>query len=534
MKIKKGKILEVKNLNVRYGLKEIPIIKNFNLEIVRGDHLAIIGPSGCGKTTFAKSLVNILPENAIREGYIKISGTDPRKNNKKESQLFRRNTFGFIYQDSIKKLNPLMKVRDHLKELFKTHYQNRPPEIINELVKEVFLKVGIEDNRIDSYPHEFSGGMRQRVSIAMALALKPKLLIADEPTTSLDTKTSFEIMNEILDLCNKFGTTLILISHDINLAAKWCKRVAIIDKGSIVEQGAIDEILKSPKSNIGIKLVNASKIVLEPNAKYSTQNDIVLEVNSLRHWYKLNSSIFSTNWNKALNEVSFKLYKNETLGIVGSSGSGKSTLCRALIGLLKVRGGEIKIYKKNLESKSDVSYKNHKIIQIIFQDPFSSLNPKMTIRNALRDIFLIQKISDKKQIDKAIQSIFRNLDLPLTKEFLNSYPMQLSGGQLQRVSLARSLLLRPKILICDESVNMLDASVKIEILELLRFIQVKMNLTIIFITHDLGIAKRFCDRLLVMNNGKIVDQGDSATIFSNTKNTYTKSLINASLNLNSL
>ena len=205
---------------------------------------------------------------------------------------------------------------------------------------------------------------------------------------------------------------------------------------------------------------------------------------------------------------------------------------RALIGLLKVRGGEIKIYDKNHESIKNKFYKKHNNIQIIFQDPFSSLNPKMTIKNLLEDIFYIQKISDKRKIEKEIKLIFRNLNLPLNNDFFNSYPSQLSGGQLQRISLARALILKPKILICDESVNMLDAAVKMEILELLRVLQEKMDLTIIFITHDLGIAKRFCDRLLVMNHGKIVDEGESSTIFTETKNTYTKSLINSSLNLN--
>jgi len=335
--------------------------------------------------------------------------------------------------------------------------------------------------------------MRQRVSIAMALALKPKLLIADEPTTSLDTKTSCEIMQEIIHLCNEFDTTLILISHDINLAAKWCKKVAIIEKGSIVEKGNILDIFQSPKSDIGKKLVNASKIVLEPNTKNNARDEVVLEVNNLRHWYKLNSSIFINKWNKALNEVSFKLDEKETLGIVGSSGSGKSTLCRALIGLLKVRGGEIKIYDTNHASKKNKSFKMNNKVQIIFQDPFSSLNPKMTIKSILEDIFFIQNISDKRKIEKEITLMLSNLHLPLNNNFFNSYPNQLSGGQLQRIALARALLLKPKILICDESVNMLDASVKIEILELLRVFQVKMNLTIIFITHDLGIAKRFCN-----------------------------------------
>ena len=530
MEKNKEKIILVKNLTVKYGLKQQPIIKNFNLEIDSGDHLAIIGPSGCGKTTFAKTLVNILPEKATSKGYLSISSVDPRKINNKDAQLFRRENFGFIYQDSIKKLNPLMRVGDHLYELFKTHYQNKSSIATKKLVREVFQKVGIEESRLDSFPHQFSGGMRQRVSIAMALALKPKLLIADEPTTSLDTKTSFEIMQEIIHLCNEFDTTLILISHDINLAAKWCKKVAIIEKGSIVEKGNILDIFQSPKSDIGKKLVNASKIVLEPNTKNNARDQVVLEVNNLRHWYKLNSSIFINKWNKALNEVSFKLYENETLGIVGSSGSGKSTLCRALIGLLKVRGGEIKIYDKNHGSKKNKSFKKNNL-QIIFQDPFSSLNPKMTIKNILEDIFFIQKISDKRKIEKEIKLMLRNLNLPLNNDFFNSYPSQLSGGQLQRISLARALLLKPRILICDESVNMLDASVKIEILELLRVLQEKMNLTIIFITHDLGIAKRFCNRLLVMNQGKIVDEGESSTIFTKTQNTYTKSLINSSLNL---
>ena len=532
MKFKNHKIIEVKNLSVKYGVNQKPIIKNCSLQIFKGDHLAIIGPSGCGKTTFVKSLVNILPEYAISEGSISISGLDPRKINKKESQLFRRNNFGFIYQDSIKKLNPLMNVGDHLRELFNTHYPDKKHENIEKLVKDVFKKVGIDASRLDSFPHQFSGGMRQRVSIAMALALKPKILIADEPTTSLDTNISFEIMKEILNLCKNFETTLILISHDINLAAKWCKKVAIIEEGLIVEKGNIIDVLNSPDSEIGKKLINSSKILLSPNNKYISKNDVVLEVNNLRHWYKLNSSLFRPQWNRALNEVSFKLYKNETLGIVGSSGSGKSTLCRALIGLLKVRGGEIRFFEKNYYKKNNQYCKTNKNIQIIFQDPFSSLNPKMTIRNTLKDIFLIQKISDQKKIDREVRLIFKNLNLPLGNIFLNSYPSQLSGGQLQRISLARSLLLKPKILICDESVNMLDAHVKIEILELLRVIQEKMNLSIIFITHDLGIAKRFCNRLLVMNHGKIVDEGNSSTIFSNTKNKYTKSLIDSSLNLN--
>ncbi|MDC3078046.1 ATP-binding cassette domain-containing protein, partial [Prochlorococcus sp. AH-716-O05] len=329
MKINKSKILEISNLNVKYGPNQKSTIKNFKLDLLKGDHLAIIGPSGCGKTTFAKTIVNMLPKGSITQGVIKISGEDITKIDKKEIQLFRRNNFGFIYQDSIKKLDPLMTVGDHLKELFRTHLQKSSHLIIKGLVEENFRKVGIDIDRLDSFPHQFSGGMRQRVSIAMALALKPKILIADEPSTSLDSKTSYEVMNQILCLCEKSGTTLVLISHDINLAAKWCKKVVIMDQGSIQEQGNIKEVFQSPKSKTGEKLVNAAKISLKPRKIITSTDDVVLEVNNLRHWYKLNSSIFRPKWNKALKEVSFKLYRNEVLGIVGSSGSGKSTLCRA-------------------------------------------------------------------------------------------------------------------------------------------------------------------------------------------------------------
>ncbi len=531
MKINKSKILEVRNLNVKYGPKQKFTIKNFQLDLYKGDHLAIIGPSGCGKTTFAKTIINMLPEGSITEGHIRIYGEDINKIEKREIQLFRRNNFGFIYQDSIKKLNPLMTVRDHLYELFKTHFQNKNSLIIKDLVEETFQRVGIESYRLDSFPHEFSGGMRQRVSLAMALALKPKILIADEPTTSLDTKTTFEVMNEIKYLTEQSGTTLVLISHDINLAAKWCKKVLIMDQGLIKEQGNIKEVLKSPKSEIGTKLVKASNITLQPVKNISSTNDIILEANNLRHWYKLNSSIFRPKWNKVLKDVSFKLYRKEIIGIVGSSGSGKSTLCRALIGLLKLRGGEIKVYDRNQEFHQKKT-NNLKNIQIIFQDPFSSLNPKMKIKNILKDILFIQKISNNNQIRNEINLILNNLRLPSDAKFLNSYPSQLSGGQLQRISIARSLLLKPKILICDESVNMLDAHIKIEILDLLKKIQEKMDLSIIFITHDLGIAKNFCNRLLVMNYGKIIEEGDSFTIFSNPKNNITKALVDSSLNLN--
>tara|TARA_B100000965_G_scaffold78840_1_gene62722 strand:+ start:2235 stop:3830 length:1596 start_codon:yes stop_codon:yes gene_type:complete len=530
MKISSSKIIKIKNLTVSYKYNQIPILNNLCVEINRGENLAIIGPSGCGKSTFAKSIVNMLPSGTNIEGEILVNGLDLFKFNKEELQTFRRRTFGFIYQDSIKKLNPLMTVGEHLFELIRIHWRDKSNYSIEKMVRSTFSKVGISQQRLNSYPHEFSGGMRQRVGIALALALNPLLLIADEPTTSLDTCTSFEIMNELLYLCKEFGSTLILISHDINLASVWCKKIAIMSNGYFEEYGDIKKILNQPNSKTGKKLVNSINLNLKPNNTLKNNSEVILEVINLRYWFKLDSSLIRPKWNKALNEVSFKLFKNETLGIVGMSGSGKSTLSRALIGLLKIRGGNINFSRQGINHKNKRLNKA-KNVQIIFQDPFSTLNPKMTIRETLEDVYLIHNSYKRNDMNIEINSFLKKVNLPLNDSFMNSYPSQLSGGQLQRISIVKALLIKPKILICDESVNMLDASVKFEILYLLRKIQENMNLSIIFITHDLGLAKIFCNRLLVMSNGKIVEEGYPNNIFENPKHLITKKLLKSSLNI---
>jgi len=532
MNLEARNIVEANNLSIIYPTNKNFILKNFNLKINNNEHTAIIGESGCGKSTFAKSLVQMLPQNTICEGDLIVDGNNLRKMCKKELKIFRRTKIGLIYQDSIQKLNPLMTVGDHLYELLKIHMPLKSNIYISQIVKETFNKVGIDKNRLQSFPHEFSGGMRQRVCIALAIALKPNLLIADEPTTSLDSNTSYEIMNQILSLCNQNSSTLILISHDINLAAKWCKKIAIINDGAIVEKGNIKDVVSSPQSITGKKLVKSSFRLLEYGIKPYKNNDPILEVVNLRYWFKLNSSILKPEWNKAINEVSFKLFRNETLGIVGKSGSGKSTLGKVLVGLMNKRGGEIRFFSDYSKMRGILKINKSKNIQMIFQDPFSSLNPKMKIKNILKDIYSIHKGGNNMKMYKELDQLLSKLNLPNNNSFLNSYPHQLSGGQLQRISIARALLIQPKILICDESVNMLDAHVKIDILHLLRKLQIEMNLTIIFITHDLGLAKKFCNRLLVISNGEIVEQGNSLEIFKNPKHKVTKNLLASSLNIN--
>ena len=531
MKISSSKIIEINNLTVSYEKNFVPILENLTIDIKKGENLAIIGPSGCGKSTFAKAIVQMLPDGANINGEILVNGKDPSTFNSEELQIFRRNVFGFIYQDSIKKLNPLMTVGEHLFELLRIHWRNKSNISINKMVRSTFMKVGISPERLNSYPHEFSGGMRQRVCIALALALNPQLLIADEPTTSLDTYTSYEVMKELLCLCKQFGSTLILISHDINLASAWCKKIAIMNNGSFEEYGNIKQVLEFPNSKIGKKLVESSNLALKANNILNNTEEVILEAVNLRYWFKLNSSFLRPKWNKALNEVSFKLFKNETLGIVGMSGSGKSTLSRALLGLIKIRGGNIN-FLKNQNNQKKQRFNRASNIQIIFQDPFSTLNPKMTIKDILEDVYYFNNNNFKKnKIILEIKSFLKKVNLPVSDNFMYSYPSELSGGQLQRVSIVKALLVRPEILICDESVNMLDASVKVEILYLLRKIQENMNLSIIFITHDLGLAKIFCNRLLVMSKGQIVEEGKPQEIFNNPRHITTKKLLKSSLNI---
>ena len=532
MKNRSQEIIAVNSLTVNYSSNLIPILKKINLKVLKGQHLAIIGPSGCGKSTLAKSLVRMLPSGSICKGYLEINMQNPYEMDSKELQIFRRRNFGFIYQDSIKKLNPLMTVGDHLRELLRIHWDKKSNYFIEKSLIEIFRKVRIDIDRLNCFPHEFSGGMRQRVCIALAIALNPPLLIADEPTTSLDSKTSYEIMEQLLDICDQYGSTLVLISHDINLAAKWCKNIIIMNDGQIKEQGEIKSVLSKPNSMIGQKLVKANFEKLKPNKFYGNNNEPILEVINLRCWYRLNSSILKPKWNKALDEISFQLFRNETLGIVGISGCGKSTLCRALIGLIKKRGGSIKIFDNHIQQETKISFKRSKIIQMIFQDPFSSLNPKMTIKNILEDVCRIHFRLNKLRTSEEIITVLQKLDLPYDKNFLNSYPHELSGGQLQRVSIARVLLIKPKILICDESVNMLDAAVKIEILKLLKIVKEKIDLSIIFITHDLGLAKRFCNRLIVMNKGKIVEEGEPNNLFKSPQHPITKKLLQSCLSVN--
>ena len=522
-------ILKIEKLRMKYINQSEWILNGINLQINQGDKFALIGKSGCGKSTLARTILQLFPCKAICEGEIFVAGQSSKSISKAALRKIRGESVGFVFQDPMTRLNPLMTIGDHLLDTLNCQRADKSENWKRHRAYDLLNLVGINSSRFNSYPHEFSGGMRQRIGIALAISLNPKLIIADELTTSLDVHIANQIMSVLNDLCDEFGTSLLLITHDLAMASKWCERMAILDSGVIVEESTSENIIRNPQSLPGKKLIAACRAKEKNTKKFSQSLELALEVQNLRCWYASPTFLWKSKWFKAVDDISFELMKGEMLGIVGASGCGKSSLCRAIVGLTPIRGGEIKINGKNLFDSSGLFFhKNRKMIQMVFQDPQACFNPNMSIFDAIADPLRIHNLIQKKDIVGEIKNLLIQVGLPQSDDFMQKYPFQLSGGQQQRVAIARALALKPKVLICDESISMLDIQVQVEILNLLKSLQKQLRLAILFITHDLLVAKSFCDRILVMHNGKIVEQGLSQNIFSHPLNKETKKLLNAS------
>ncbi len=521
-------VLKINKLNAIYPNTTAYVLRGLNLNMNRGDRLALVGSSGCGKSTVAKAVMQLLPNGCVCDGEIVLNGKNVLDLDKFSLQSIRGKEVGLIFQDPMSRLNPLMTVGEHLVDTFKAHDDSEPIYNLVKKAKSLLEKVGIDPLRFNSFPHEFSGGMRQRLAIALAICLKPPLIIADEPTTSLDTIVADQIMSELSLLCNEIGTALLLISHDLSMAYKWCNKIAILDCGHIVESGNIKEIVDNPKTEIAQRLVNSGRILEGSERELMNKSEALLTVNSLRCWHNLGFWPFNSFWLKAINEVTFSLYEGETLGIVGPSGCGKSTLCRALTGLLPIRGGNVFFLGKNISTINRKSLKQlRKYIQIIFQDPSASLNPKMSVIDAIIDPILIHKLSSQSKAREKARNLLELVGLTPTAMYEQRLPNQLSGGQQQRVVIARALALNPKILICDESVSMLDGEIQAEVLELLRSLQEKLKLSMLFITHDLSVAAGFCHRVLVFDKGKIIEENSGKNLLNHPQKHLTKKMVKA-------
>ncbi len=513
-------ILEVRDFNLDlFGSFKL---QNINFSVRCGEVFGIIGESGSGKTLLSQSILQLLDKKSIKNisGSILFNNTNLLNLSAIELDHIRGNSISYIPQEPLSALNPLHIIKQQIFEIIKIHNQTASHQFLLQKAIELLELVGLDRSFLHRYPYELSGGQRQRILIAISIANKPKLIIADEPTTALDANLQIQILDLLMQLSAKFGIAIILITHNIKIVAKYSHSLIVFRNGAIIEGGKSD-ILSMPKSDYLCNLLSSSKI--NRNSR-KVQDENILDVKNLHQKYIEKRKILGKNiYKNILFDINFNLKQGEILGVVGESGSGKSTLCLSLINLIDFDGDIIFCNLNYKDIKDFRAFRRN--IQIIFQDPYSSLNPRHMVIDIIAEGVKIHNKADCNFLSLAKE--FLEL-VGLDHSFLHRYPHQLSGGQRQRVAIARALILKPKILILDEPTSALDKITQKQILELLLDLQNKFNLSYIFITHDLDIVKCICDRLIVLKNGKIIDSG-SIDILENPKNIYTKSLVESIL-----
>ena len=559
--------LEVKNLNISYPTRKETIVASKDVEFTleRGEILGIVGESGSGKSTIANAIIDLIdPPGEITSGSIKIDN-DELRGNEELIQEIRGKKIGFVFQDPQTSLNPLFKIKDQLIETIQTHLNLDYKDALKKSIQ-LLEEVGIDnaEKRIEDYPHQFSGGMRQRVVIALAISCEPDLIIADEPTTALDVSIQHQILELLKDLTKKRNLGVIIITHDMGVIAETTDKVIVMRHGLIVEQGDTKELLTNPKSNEARSLVISvpptnKKIdrfkLISPDGKEITSDSKNLTKNIIKTWgvrenknQKLldvagvtkifddqslasNFSFGSKNEStekvvKAVDNVSFELFEGETLGLVGESGSGKSTIAKIITGLVRPTNGEIfynnlSLYNSKRKYQID---KSRGQIQMIFQDPYSSLNPRFKVRDIISEpIRLFQKNINTSELT---QNLYDLIDIVgMSRQSLDRYPHEFSGGQRQRISIARALATRPRLLICDEPTSALDVSIQAQVLNLLKDIQDELHLAMLFISHDLPVIRQMCNRIVVLKDGVVCETKESEELFNNPEHPYTQELI---------
>jgi peptide/nickel transport system ATP-binding protein len=522
-------VLELRQLRVQYPGAEHPTLDGLDLTLHPGERLALVGPSGCGKSTVARAVLQLLPPGSSCEGELELTGQDPRRLSRAELRRLRGGAVGLVFQDPMTRLNPLLTIGEHLRDtLAAHHFGEGEGSRQRQQAQKLLERVGIDPSRYGSYPHEFSGGMRQRLAIALALALSPPLVIADEPTTSLDVAVAGQVMAELAGLCEEAGSALLLISHDLAMAGRWCERIAVLDGGRLVEEAPSHTLLTAPRSPLAQRLVGAARLREGGVAEAAPERPLLLEIEELRSWHPLPSPPWQPRWLKAVDGVSLSLQEGETVGLVGASGCGKSSLCRALMGLAPVRGGAVRLEGRDLRSLKGAELRRaRRRIQMVFQDPLACLNPQMTVGEAVADPLLIHGVASHAEARERARAQLAAVGLEPPESFEQRLPRQLSGGQQQRVAIARALILEPKVLLCDESVSMLDAEVQADVLNLLKELQRRLGLGLLFVTHDLNVASGFCHRVIVLEGGRIVEQGPGDQLLRHPQAAITRTLVEA-------
>jgi len=558
--INRAKLLEINGLDVSFSSSQETIyaVRDVSITLNPGEVLGIVGESGAGKSTIGNAIINLIePPGKTINGEILFQDLNLRNLNDQEMLNIRGHKIGMIFQDPQTSLNPLMTIGAQLLETINTTKKLFGKEAQEKSI-ELLQSVGIEqpETRMKSYPHQFSGGMRQRVVIALALAGDPDLIIADEPTTALDVSTQAQILDLIKAICRKRKLGVIIITHDIGVISNIAHRVAVMFNGSVVETGDVKKILSSPDHEYTKSLIAAvpsgkvkvdrftSIDYIEGGAKtqkridvkehwlgerlVDTKSEIAISVEDLNKEFVLKKAMFKRNRSNlhAVKDVSFSIKTGETFGLVGESGSGKSTVARLIAGLLHIDKGTVKLFDKDVTNnfKGMEAVAAQRSLQMIFQDPFSSLNARMSVEDIVAEpIHYYKTATSNRQVKQIVRDLLDHVGLGTNA--MIKYPHEFSGGQRQRISIARALASRPKILICDEPTSALDVSVQAHILNLLKDLQDELNLTMLFISHDLPVIHQMCDRVAVMRQGSICEIATTNDLFNAPNHTYSKHLI---------
>ncbi|CCE11034.1 putative ABC transporter (ATP-binding protein); dipeptide/oligopeptide/nickel transporter [Bradyrhizobium sp. STM 3843] len=525
-------ILDIDSLVVALGKTKNSngprIIDGISIKVAKGETLCVVGESGSGKSVSSLTTMGLLPKNALHpvSGSIKLVGEELLTATDRRLRQLRATTMAMIFQEPMTALNPVVPVGRQIDEVLRAH-TSLDARTRRKRILDMMEQVRLPDvERIfASYPHRLSGGQRQRIMIAMALVLEPKLLIADEPTTALDVTTQKQILTLIRDLQRDHGTAVLFITHDMGVVAEIADRVAVMRQGRLVETGALDKILRQPEMDYTRNLLAAVPSLIPRPARPETKEPVVLEANELGKVYRERSLLGKAREVVAAQNVSLTLRKGRTLGIVGESGSGKSTVARCIVRLIDPTSGGVRLAGHEISILTRRLLQPHrKRIQIVFQDPYRSLNPRLTVGESIAE----GPINYGTSRDKAMARARELLELVgLPADSISRFPHQFSGGQRQRIAIARALALDPDVLVADEAVSALDVSVQAQVLDLLDEIQRRLGIAILFITHDLRVAAQICDDVVVMQKGRIVEQGPAGEILTHPKEAYTRALLEA-------
>ncbi|MEK5165648.1 ABC transporter ATP-binding protein [Paenibacillus sp. FSL R5-0527] len=529
-------ILRVNNLSVTFRTRdqEVQAVRGVSFEVGKGETLGIVGESGSGKSVTARSVMRLLasPPSYVQEGDVIFLGNNLADYSEKEMESIRGRDMGMIFQDPMTSLNPTLKIGEQISESLIKHRKLSRKEAKEEAI-ELLKLAGIRHSelRYEQYPHEFSGGMRQRVMIALALACRPALLIADEPTTALDVTIQAQILSLMKTMQERFGTSIILITHDLGVVAGMCDRVVVMKDGEIVESGTVEEIFAQPRHPYTLKLLNALPRLGEkkkpkpaPLVSAGAGSALpLLEVKSLKQYFDLGKGTIL----KAVDDISFQIQEGETLGVVGESGSGKSTTGRAILRLHQPTGGNVYYQGIPVNRLSPAEMKTmRRYMQMIFQDPYASLSPRLKVEDIIGEALDVHRLAGSRAERR--KRVGELLDMVgLDPAFARRYPHEFSGGQRQRIGIARALAVEPKFIVCDEPLSALDVSIQAQVVKLLEELQQRLGLTYLFIAHDLSMVKHISDRVAVMYMGKIVELAESEELYANPQHEYTKSLLAA-------